>query len=312
MRNIKIFFILMLIICTFASPQGHKGQARVRGFVYDEDGNPLDGVKVKLFSLRGQSGLETVTDSKGSWVAAWIRGGKWNIDFEKVGYEPKKISAEFFETKKNPDIEISLKKIEGPILTKELSGEVEKGNNLFGEERYEDAMEVYKKILEDFPDAYAVNKNIGNCYFQMGKYDLAGQYYQKVLEREPDDDEIKLAIGNCYANRGEDERALEWYNKIKFEEINDATVLYNIGTNFYNISQFAEALRYYKRAVEIQNNFLDGLYQLGLTHLTLGQYQEAIEVLESYLKHDPDSERALQVEGFIEFLKKKIEEKKTC
>ncbi len=304
LKKVIIFSILMLVICAFVLPQGHKGKGRVKGYVYDQEGNPIERVKVKLFSLRGQSGFETMTDSKGCWVAAWIRGGSWNIDFLKAGYEPKKISAEFYETKRNPEVEISLKKIEGLALTKDLLGELEKGNNLFEEEKYEEAIVIYKKILDEFPDAYAVSKNIGNCYFQMEQYDLAQQYYQVVLDKEPDNNEMKLDIGNCYANRGEQEKALEWYNKIKFEEINNITVLFNLGTHFYNLSQYPEALKYYKKAVEIQSDFLDGLYQLGLTHLTLRQHQEAIEVFKTYLEKDPDSERASQVRGFLEYLKK--------
>lgn len=309
MKKAIIFFLLMFLVAHFTLSQGHRGKARVRGFVFDEEGNPLEGVRVKLFSLRGQARFETATDAGGKWVAAWIRGGKWNIDFLKAGYEPEKISANISEVKRNPDIELRLKKIEGLVITEELKGELGKGNRFFEEGSYQEALEVYQKILEKFPEAYAINRNIGHCYFQMEKYERAQEYYQKVLEKKPDSNEMKLVIGNCYSNRGQDEKALEWYNKIKFEEIGDPAVLYNLGTHFYELSKFAEALQYYKRAVDIQNDFLDGIYQLGLTHLTLGQYQESIRVFESYLKHDSDSERASQVEGFIDFLKKKIEKK---
>lgn len=307
MKKAIIFFLLMFLVAHFTLSQGHRGKARVRGFVFDEEGNPLEGVRVKLFSLRGQARFETATDAGGKWVAAWIRGGKWNIAFLKAGYEPKKISADISEVKKNPDIEIRLKKKEGLVITDELKEELEKGNKLFGEGSYQEAIDVYLKILEKFPDAYAISKNIGNCFFKMRKYELAQEYFEKVLEKEPDNNEMKLAIGNCYANQGQSEKAMEWYNKIKFEEIDDPAVLYNLGTHFYELSKFTEALRYYKRAVEIQNDFLDGIYQWGLTHLTLGQYKEAIGVFENYLKHDSDSERASQVEGFIDFLKKEKE-----
>lgn len=306
MKKAIFFFLLIFLVAHFALPQGYRGKGRVRGFIFDEDGNPLEGVRIKLFSLGGKEGFETLTDAEGKWVAAWIRGGKWNIDFLKVGYEPKKISADISEVKRNPDIKIRLKKIEGLVITEELKEELKKGNKLFEEGSYQEAVEVYQKILEEFPDAYAISKNIGNCYFQMEEYERAQHYYQKVLEKEPDSNEMKLVIGNCYANLGKDEKALEWYNKIKFEEIDDPAVLYNLGTHFYDLSKFTEALRYYKRAVEIRNDFLDGIYQLGLTHLTLGQYKEAIGVFENYLNHDPDSGKASQVKGFLEFLKKKI------
>ncbi|MEW6455247.1 MAG: tetratricopeptide repeat protein [Acidobacteriota bacterium] len=309
MKKIGIILILFFLFCIFIFSQDYKGKARVTGIVSDEEGKPLEGVKVKLYSVIAGGGFEVMTDASGKWVGAWMRGGMWNIDFEKNGYMPKKISVEIYETQKNPPIEVRLKKMEGKVITDELKAELARGNQLFDEKKYQEAMLIYEDILKKFPDIYIINKNIGNCYFLLENYEKAEEYYLKVLEKEPNNYEIMLLIGNCYANRGENEKALEWYGKIVFEKINDPTVLYNIGTNYYNNSKFEDALKYYKRAVEIKADFLDALYQLGLTHLTMGSYRDAIGVFENYLKYDPDSERASQVKGFIEFLKKKIEEK---
>lgn len=310
MKKAGFFVTLLLLASTIVLSQAYRGQGKVRGYVFDEEGNPLEGVKVKLYSVRAQSGFETVTDADGIWKAYWIRGGTWNIDFEKVGYKPKKISAEFKEFSKNPDIEIKIEKIEGLVITEDLKESLRRGNELFDEEKYEEAMESYKSIIEEFPDAYIVHKNIGNCYFQMEKYDLAEESYRKVLEKDPSNSEAMLLIGNTYANRGQSDKALEWYSKIEFEKIDDPIVLYNIGSKFYNVSNFEVALKYYEKAVEIQEDFLDGIYQLGLAHLALGNNQEAINAFENYLKHDPDSEKATQVRGFVEFLKKKIKDSK--
>lgn len=310
MKKAAVLLMMVLLASAFVFSQEYKGKARVFGFVYDEEGNPLEGVKVKLFSLRAQSGFEVVTDKNGKWIASWIRGGGWKVDFEKIGYMPKRISIRVEEYGRNPALEVKLKKVEGLVLTPELTGLLTDGNSLFEEEKYEEAIQVYSKVFEDHPDAYIINRKIGNCYFQMERYGEAEKYYLKVLEKDPDNKDSLLAIGNCYSNRGQNEKALEWYNKIEFDEIDDPTVLYNIGTNYYNTSKFQEALKFYKKAVEIQDNFLDGIYQLGLTHLTLGNYQDSVSAFENYLKHDPDSGRASQVKGFIEFLKKQIKEKK--
>lgn len=309
MRKTGLLLIFILLIPTFILSQGYKGKGRFKGIVFDEEGNPLEGVKIKLYSLKANSGFETITDVNGKWKAFYVRGGAWNIDFEKPGYMPKKISAQIKEYDRNPDIEVKLKKIEGLVITDELKEDLREGNKLFDEEKYVEAVESYKKIVEESPDTYILYKNIGNCYFKMEKYDQAEEYYKKVLEKDPKNQEVMLLIGNCYANRGDDEKALEWYNKIEFEKIDDSMVLFNIGSNFYTQSKFEDALKYYKKALEIQNDFLDAIYQLGLTYLTLGNSQDAIEVFESYLKYDQDSERASQVKGFIEFLKKKIEDK---
>jgi tetratricopeptide (TPR) repeat protein len=307
MKKISILLALVFFTAIFAFSQDWKGKGRIMGHVLDEQGKPIEGVKVKLLYVPDNSGFEVMSDATGEWKASWLRKGMWFIDFEKVGFEVKKIQLQVNEPpKKNPEINVNLKKAEGLMLTDELKKALDEGNTLFNEGKYEEAIASFEKILAFYPDAFIINKNIGNSYFQMEKYDKAEEYYLKVLEKDPQNVEVMLLIGNCYANRGQNDKALEWYGKVEFEKIKDPTVLYNIGTNFYNISKIEEALKYYKKAVELKEDFLDALYQLGLTYLNLKNNQESLNAFEKYLKLDPNSEKASLVKGFIEFLKKKI------
>ncbi|MDH7513320.1 MAG: tetratricopeptide repeat protein [Clostridiales bacterium] len=271
MKKASLAIILMIAFSLISLAQDYRGKGRVVGYVRDKDGNPIEGVTVKLFSLKVQRGFAVSTDKKGKWVAFGIISGGWNVDFEKAGYVTKKIFVQVDEWKKNPEINVAMEKAEGLLLTDELKESLNRGNALFEEKKYEEAAAVFEAMLEKYPDAHILNKN----------------------------------IGNCYANRGLGEKALEWYAKIEFEKIDNPVVLYNVGTNYYNSSKFDEALKYYRRATEIKKDFLDALYQLGLTYLTLGQHSESISTFENYLKIDPDSERAGQVRGFLDVIKKK-------
>lgn len=297
--------LILLLAAGLALAQSYRGQGRLRGKVTDEEGKPLAGVNVKLFSIKGQSGFEVTTNAGGEWSANYIRGGGYNLDFLKAGYEPKSLSTNITESTNNPPVEVKLKKAAGLMITDELKAELEAGNNLFGEGKYEEACKLYEDLVAKNPEAYIIYKNVGNCRFELRQYDLAEAAYQKVLEKEPANADIMLLVGNCYANRDQADKAMEWYNKIEFEKIGDPTVLFNIGTSFTKQSKFEDALKYYKRSVEVQKDFLDGLYQLGLTYLALGRNPEAIGPFEDYLKIDSASERAAQVKGFLEFLKKK-------
>jgi tetratricopeptide (TPR) repeat protein len=288
-----------------ASAQDYRGKARIIGFVFDMEGKPIEGVTVRLFSLKAEQGFETQTDKEGKWVGAQIIGGGWNVDFEKLGYLPKKIAIAVEEWKRNPEFRVNLEKAQGLVITEYLKEELTKGNQLFDEKKYDEALVVFQDIITKYPDAFIINKNVGNCYFEQEKYDQAEAAYQKILEKDATNADALMMIGNCYTNRGQNDKALEWYGKIEFEKLNDPIVLYNVGTSFYNNSKFEDALKYYKKAVEIKPDFLDGLYQLGLTHLTMGNYPDSIAAFESYLKVDPDSTRSSQVKSFLEFLKKK-------
>jgi tetratricopeptide (TPR) repeat protein len=304
MKKAACFGLMLLLTVAFVSAQAYKGEARVFGFVYDEDGNPLEGVKVKFTHVKYQDGFEISTDAKGKWIASWIRGGDWKIEYSKIGYMPFDETVKLRYSGRNPEIETTLNKIEGLLLTDNLIDELKEGNDLFDKEDYNGALSVYEKILGDFPDAYIINKNIGNCYFQMEEYDTAIEYYQKVLEHDPRNHEIVISIGNCYANQGENEKAMEQYSKIRFEEMTDAIVLYNIGSQFFNLGNMEEAVKYFQRAVELQEDFLDAVYQLGVSYLSIQNNEKAIQAFEGYLKHDPDSPKAAQVRSFLDYLKK--------
>jgi len=297
--------LAVLAASSFVAAQDWKGKGRLGGLVLDQAGAPIEGVRVKLFSLKAQEGIEVKTDKSGRWMAAWIRSGGWNVDFEKVGYAPKKIVVEISENKKNPDVEMKLDKIEGLVLTDDMKDLLTRGNDLFDKNDYAGALAVYEELLVKYPDAYPVYLNIGNCHFAQEKYDLAEESYLKLLEKDPKSVNAIIAVGNCYANRGDSAKAQEWYGKVEFEKLEDATVLYNLGTIYYNNAKFEDALKFYRKAVEVQKDSTDALYQLGLTYLNLQKNAEAIDAFESYLKIDADSEKAAQVKGFLEYLRKK-------
>jgi len=300
-----LFLCVFFLVSLSLTAQTYKGKARITGFVFDQDGTPIEGVNIKLFSMRAGAGFEIKSEKDGKWTAAWLRGGGWNLDFEKFGYEPKMISVSIQEMgKRLPPIEIRMKKVEGMVVSDDLKAELMKGNEFFNAGQFQEAIGVYTKMLEENPDIYILNKNIGNSYFEMEDYAQAMTFYQKILDQDPDDGAAKIAIGNCYANQGENETALEWYNKVEFDSIQDATVLYNTGTVLYNSGNYSEALRYYQRSVEIQSDNLDGIYQLGLCYLTMGNKDESIKNFEKYLEMDADSDRANQVRGFLDYLRR--------
>jgi len=305
MKKVVLIVSVILLASIFLAAQDYKGKARVMGFVTDEQGKPIEGVRVKLFCIKANEGLELKTDKEGKWVGAWLRGGAWNLDLDKIGYEPKRISLNLNEGTKNPDVVLSLKKIEGLVVSDDIKGQLAKGNDLYDQKKYDEALVVFQDIITKYPDIYPIYRSIGNCYFSQEKYDLAEQNYMKVLEKDPKNVPAILMIGSCYTNRGDAAKALEWYGKVDFEKIDDPVVLYNLGTNYYNSSKYEDALKCYLKAVEKQKDFTDGLYQLGLTYTNLQKTAEAIAAFESYLKIDPDSARAAQVKTFLEYLRKK-------
>jgi tetratricopeptide (TPR) repeat protein len=304
MKKALILAVGVLLAASVLAAQEWKGQGRVPGIVVDDQGNPIEGVRIKFFCPKFDGGFETKSGKDGRWLGAWMRSGLWNIDFDKIGYQPVHKSLQMNQFEKYKEMRVVMRKIEGLVVSEDMKKDLVAANELFDKKDYAGAIEAYKAFLVKFPDAYFINRNIGNAYFLLEKYDEAEAAYKEVLAKNPNDVEATIGIGNCYANRGDDTAAMEWYGKVALDKIDDTNLLYSVGLTYFKMSKLPEAAAYFEKAVSLDENNLDALYQLGITYTALNEKDKAIVTFEKYLKVDPDSERAAQVKGFLDYLKK--------
>jgi tetratricopeptide (TPR) repeat protein len=302
-------FISILVFFTgWSYSQDWKGKGRLKGVVLGENGEPIANATITLTHPQLQAKVSYTTDEKGEFLAAWIKGGRWNVDIIAKGYLPRKMSYQVSEIIQNPPMEIVLKRTEKTVLQEELMEKVKtlinEGNELFEQRKFKEAVPKYKKILEEAPELYQINLNIGNCYYEMGDYDSALPFYRAVLEKEPENKEALISTSNIYLEKGELEKGMELLGKVSSEEISSPITLYNIGTNLFNKGKSEAAVQYYQRATELDPNMADAYYQLGLCYLGLNKKEEAKESFRKYLDLEPESEKIEQVKIFLEYLEK--------
>jgi tetratricopeptide (TPR) repeat protein len=217
-RHLWLCFLSALIVfSTLIFAQEWRGKGRLRGTVLTEDGQPLPGVKVILMHVQYGAEIEFVTDEKGKWVAANIRGGAWNIDFRADGYEPRQISTTVSEVLRAKPIEISLKRTEKSIVTDKITALLASGNALYEQKNYQEAIQEYLNILKQNPELYMIHQNIGNAYYELDDYESAIEHYDLVLNKEPDSTEVLISLGNMYLEKGEIGKGLGYFDQIDME-----------------------------------------------------------------------------------------------
>jgi TolA-binding protein len=296
--------LCVLLVASLLSAQDWKGQGRIPGIVVDGQGNPVEGVRVRFFCPKYSGGFDLKTGKDGKWVGAWMRSGSWNIDFDKIGYMPVHKTLEMNQFERYKEMKVVMKKIEGLVVSDDMKKDLTAANDLYDKKNYGAAIDAYKAFLVKFPDAYFIWRNIGNGYFSQEKYEEAEAAYKQILAKDQNDIEAIISVGNCYSNRGDADKAMEWYGKVSLEKISDSNLLYSVGLTYFKASKLPDALKYFEKAVELDETNADAIYQLGLTYTALNNKAKAIETFERYLKADPDSERAAQVKGFLDYLKK--------
>ncbi len=192
MRAGRITIACVALLALLAAPgfaQAGRGQGRLSGKVFDKDGNPLAGAAVQMVYESGAGAIfDAVTDSKGVWGIIGLGTGTWTITVKATGYLPVSQSVYIRQLQRNPSVDIRLEKEaigSGVVQDEDSFADLEQGNKLFEEGRYDSALVMYEEFLKKNPGAYQVNLNIGDCYREKGDYDKAIEAYNTLLEETP-------------------------------------------------------------------------------------------------------------------------------
>jgi tetratricopeptide (TPR) repeat protein len=118
-------------------------------------------------------------------------------------------------------------------------------------EKFEDAIDQFRKVLEikpDYPEAYY---NLGNAFVRSGKVDEAIAHYRKALEIKPDYVKAHVNLGAELAGRGQVEEAIAHYRKALEIEPNYLDAHYNLGSALAGRGNLDEAIEHYRTALEL-------------------------------------------------------------
>lgn len=127
------------------------------------------------------------------------------------------------------------------------------GNILDEAQRYDEAIDAYKKALAIDPADSSALYNLGIAYKHSGKGELAIETWRKAAELEPDDPANLMAIGDYYYEKGLYDYALDEYGRVvrRRPDIQDAH--FNVAAIYYKKNLLDYALDEYREVIEINN-----------------------------------------------------------
>jgi lipopolysaccharide biosynthesis regulator YciM len=89
------------------------------------------------------------------------------------------------------------------------------GEAYLAEDRLDDAVEFWKKLLEKVPQAsYLVFDKLEKALFELGQYEEIVEIYENSLLQNPKNTQILFAFANIYEKKGRNREAEEKYRQI--------------------------------------------------------------------------------------------------
>ncbi|MBE8985847.1 tetratricopeptide repeat protein [Nostoc sp. LEGE 12450] len=166
------------------------------------------------------------------------------------------------------------------------------GNTLFDLQRYQDALEVYEKVVNIRPD-YAQGWNgQGKTLYKLKKSKEALAAYDRAIQIKPDYFEAWSGRGFVLANLQRYQEAIASFDKA-LQLNNESSEVWNAkGEAFSNLKQYDQAIKAYEKAIELKSDNYEAWYKKGLALQNSNRYEEAIAAYQKVVDLKPDYEQA--------------------
>ena len=313
-------------ILGFAASAAAQGNGRVNGRVVDDDGNPLQGVRVTAANPESNpSEFESETSDDGRYSVLGLISGQWRFRAEcadacaeangsPYGYQAAEGTSPVRQSGNSP-VDFALRRIRHPLA--ELLGEeatagvdlvaveasVNAADDAFRSGDFEAAATGYQAALDQLPQWTALILRLGNAHSRTANHEAAVAAYNQALELEPDNQEalqararVRMAAGTA---TDEDRAMLEEAASSLTASRED---LYNQGELAFAQGNTAEAAEWYEKAIAVDGNWAPPLFKRALVALNEGDIAAAKEFFQRVVDVAPDSTEGAQAQATLSAL----------
>ena len=162
-------------------------------------------------------------------------------------------------------------------MQKELDLAIEKIN----QKKFEEAINIYEKILESTPNHLDSNLNLGTVYFQTGNLEKASEFWNKAININPNIPEIHNNLATIYINRKDYAVAINYAKKAIEINPNFYLAHNNLGISYKGLKKLIDAKSCFIKTLELNPKYNIAHYNLGIIYYELNEIEKS-EL--SYLK----------------------------
>ena len=163
------------------------------------------------------------------------------------------------------------------------------GEIFFNKKRYSEAIVVYEKLIDKYPEDLFFNSQLAKALFLLKNYDRAIEIYEYILNLYSEDTDSMLKLGDIYFEKADYYLASNYYSQAINCSPKNKDALYKTALCYAYTEKFFQALIAFKRANIISPDDLLIMYQIGVTYMELEIYNQAIPYFEKN-KNDPEAQ----------------------
>ena len=184
----------------------------------------------------------------------------------------------------------------------------EEANRFAKQKKYKQAIEKFKKAIEEMPDVVGPHYNLANLYEIQQDYGNALEEYQKVVTIEPTALDAYVSLGEIYRKMSKKEKGISILKQAIEINPNSIEARYNLAMFYLNIGDYSNAVLQCCEIVDLDPDYTPASILLGRIYFQQKAYDKAAEAYERVIEKNPDSEEIHHLLGTLYRAQKKYTE----
>ena len=160
-------------------------------------------------------------------------------------------------------------------------------------EKYPQAINSYYSAINIKPDHYPSLNNLAVAQKKIGNFNDAIHNYNQVIKYHPYNPQVYNSMGVLYKEIGNFNLAIENYNKSIDIDKNYYKAYYNLGIIYNQIGNYEQSRINYQNAVNIFPNYFQAFNNMGTNELSMNNIENALNCFTKALSINPDYVDAL-------------------
>jgi len=170
-------------------------------------------------------------------------------------------------------------------------------------QNYEQAINIYRKILESDPENLDAMYELAYSLINSGQIEEGLDIALKGLEYDsPVHQQFTVMVGNCYDMLGDPGAAIDFY-KSAIEQYPDEQMLYyNLGITYYGQNEYGNAKTALTESIRLNPNHPGSYLVLCEIAMTEGKQILSLLLVSRFLSLEPRSQRAVKAHQYLQNL----------
>ena len=155
-----------------------------------------------------------------------------------------------------------------------------------------------EQILKESPDAPMILTSVGESYFRAEKFEEALEAFRKVLALRPGDAKVLYLAAYCTLQKGDPTGAIEGFKQVLLMDPTHHDAAINLGVALIRTNHLDEAVDQFKKTLQLHPDDPQAHKSLAYALLKNGMVEEALKELHTALRLDPEFAEAYLWLGF--------------